>query len=82
VLLHFRQELLQCSIVEDFMEVSSLLPAGRALRVWPAGPKIALRSLRLLVYLYIYIFIYLCVRTYHMCNNYVTYIVDTRPLLH
>ena len=46
-----------------------LLPAGRALRVWPAGPNITLRFLRLLVYTY------LCVRTYHVCNNYVTYIV-------
>jgi len=24
---------------------------------------------------------YLCVRTYHMCNNYVTYIVSMRPCL-
>ena len=35
------------------------------------GPKITLRFLRLLVYM--------CVRTYHVCNNYVTYIVAMRP---
>ena len=37
----------------------------------PAGPKITLRFPRLLVYM--------CVRAYHMHNNYVTYIVAMRP---
>ena len=36
-----------------------------------AGPKITLRFPHMLVYM--------CVRTYHMCNNYVTYIVAMRP---
>ena len=36
-----------------------------------AGPKFTLQFPRLLVYL--------CVRTYHMHNNYVTYIVTMRP---
>jgi len=35
------------------------------------GPKITLRFLRLLVNM--------CVRTYHVCNNYITYIVAMRP---
>ena len=35
------------------------------------GPKLTLRFLRLLVYM--------CVCTYHVCNNYVTYIVAMRP---
>ena len=53
------------------------LPAGHTLRARPAGPKITLRFLRLLVYVYIYIYIhiYLSVHTYHVRNNYVTYIV-------
>ena len=49
------------------------LPAGRALCARPAGPKITLRFLRL------YIYICMCVRTYHVRNNYVTYIVAMRP---
>ena len=40
------------------------LPAGRALRMWPAGPKITLRFPRL--------YIFMCVCTYHVRNNYVT----------
>jgi len=43
----------------------------------PAGPKITLPFPRL--YIYIYIYIYMCVRTYHVRNNYVTYIVAMRP---
>jgi len=50
------------------------LPAGRS---QPAGPKITSRFPHLLVYIYIY----LCVRTYHVHNNYVTYIVAMRPCL-
>ena len=46
-------------------------PAAR--EAWPAGPKITLRFPRLFVYIYIYI--YLCVRTYHVHNNYVMNIV-------
>jgi len=45
------------------------LLAGRALCAWPAGPKITLRFPRL----------YMCVRTYHVRNNYVTYVVAMRP---
>ena len=51
------------------------LPAGRALRARPAGPKITLPFPRL----YICISVYLCVRTYHVRDNYVTYIVAMRP---
>jgi len=47
------------------------LPAGCALRVRPAGPKITLR--------FPHLYIYMCVRTYHVRNNYVTYIVAMRP---
>ena len=51
----------------------SFLPAGRARSTRPAGPKITLRFPRL------YIYICMCVRTYHVRNNYVTYIVAMRP---
>ena len=53
------------------------LPAGHALCARPAGPKITLLFPRL----YIYIYICMCVRTYHVRNNYVTctYIVAMRP---
>jgi len=44
-------------------------------RAWLADPKITLQFPRL----HIYIYIYICVRTYHMCNNYVTYIVAMQP---
>jgi len=47
------------------------LPAGRARSVRPAGPKITLLFPRL--------YIYMCVHTYHVRNNYVTYIVAMRP---
>jgi len=47
------------------------LPAGRALRTRPAGPKITL--------LFPHLYIYMCVHTYHVRNNYVTYIVAIRP---
>ena len=53
------------------MIVPVFLTAGRTLRVRPAGPKITLRFPRLLVYM--------CVRTYHVRNNYVTYTVAMRP---
>jgi len=43
------------------------------LRMRPAGPKTTLPFPRL------YIYIYMCIRTYHVCNNYVTYIVAMRP---
>jgi len=45
------------------------------LRVRPAGPKITLRFPRL----YVCIYICMCVRTYHVHNNYVTYIVAMQP---
>ena len=48
-----------------------LFISGCALRVQPADPKITLCFLRLLVYIYID----LCVHTYHVRNNYITYIV-------
>ena len=51
------------------------LPASHRLRARPAGPKITLHFPRLLVYIYIY----LCIRTYHVHNNYVMYIVAMRP---
>jgi len=44
-----------------------ILPAGRVQSVQPAGPKIALNFLHLLVRV--------CVPTYHVRNNYITYIV-------
>ena len=43
------------------------LPAALAHSVWPAGPKIAL--------CFPHLFVGLCAPTYHMCNNYATYIV-------
>jgi len=51
------------------------LPAGRAQSARPAGPKITLQFSRL----YICISVYLCVRTYHVRDNYVTYIAAMRP---
>ena len=48
-------------------------PATREARGQLAGPKITSRFARLFVY------IYLCVCTYHVRNNYVTYIVAMRP---
>ena len=53
--------------------VTRFLPAGRALRMRPANPKITLQFPRLYTYTYMYI----C--TYHMRNNYVTYIAAMRP---
>ena len=41
----------------------------------PRGPKITLPF----PHLYICISVYLCVRTYHVRDNYVTYIVAMRP---
>ena len=49
-------------------DVVLFLPAGRALRARPAGPKITLR----------FPYICMCIRTYHVRNNYVTYIVAMR----
>jgi len=37
--------------------------------------------LRLLCVFRVCWYIYLCVRTYHVCNNYVTYVVAMRPCL-
>ena len=48
-------------------------PATHEARSQLAGPKITSRFARLFVY------IYLCVCTYHVRNNYVTYIVAMRP---
>jgi len=62
------------SLTNSLDQFRPSLPAGRAR---PAGPKITLRFLCLLVYIYVYI--YLCIRTYHVRNNYVTYIVAMRP---
>ena len=57
----------------SLLELCHFLPAGRTLRARPAGPKITLRFLRL------YIYICMCVHTYHVHNNYVTYIVAMQP---
>jgi len=51
------------------------LPANCALRARLAGPKITLPFPRL------YIYVCMCVRTYHMRNNYVTYIAAMQPIL-
>ena len=51
----------------DVTSCEVFLPVGRAFRARPAGPKITLRSPRL--------WVYMCVSTYHVRNNYVTYIV-------
>ena len=56
-------------------KIFSLLPAGHTRSTQPAGPKITLRFPRLFVIYYIYIYIYLCIRTYHVRNSYVMYIV-------
>jgi len=53
------------------LQFSYDVPAGRALRARPAGPKITLPFPRL----YICISVCLCVHTYHVRDNYVTYIV-------
>ena len=50
-------------------------PARFATRL--AGPKITLLFPRL----YICISVYLCVRTYHVRDNYITYVVAMRPLV-
>ena len=50
-------------------------PAARFVR-----GRLVLRLLRVLHVCW-YIYIYLCVRTYHVRNNYVTYIVAMRPQL-
>ena len=49
-----------------------LLPASRAWSVQPAGPKIALRFC---VCLLVCWSVGLCVPTYHMCNDYIMYII-------
>ena len=67
-----------CSITITWVNLNPVwifLPASRAQSTWPAGPKITLRFPCLLVYIYIY----LCVRTYHVRNNYITYIVAMWP---
>ena len=46
------------------------LPAGRAQSARPAGP---------LDYFAVSASVYMCVHTYHVRNNYVTYIVAMRP---
>ena len=45
-------------------------PIYTTITVDPAGSKIALR--------FLYLFVCLCICTYHMCNNYVLYIVAMR----
>ena len=52
------------------------LSASLALRVRPAGPEYFAASSS--VYIYI-IYIYMCIRTYHVRNNYITYIVAMQP---
>ena len=59
--------------MEKLLVFFLFLPAGRARSARPAGPKITLPFPRL--------YIYMCVRTYHVRNNYVTYIVAMRPYL-
>ena len=54
---------------------SRFLPASCALCARPAGPKITLRFPRL----YMHMCMHMCVHTYHVRNNYVTYIVAMRP---
>ena len=54
-------------LTEEFIHYS-IFPAGCMLHVWPPGPKITLNFLRRYISC-------LCVPTYHMCNNYATYIV-------
>jgi len=46
---------------------------GHARSAQPAGHKITLRFPRL--------FVYFCIRSYHVHNNYITYIVVMRPYL-
>jgi len=63
-------------LTSDEMGLKGLefLPADRALCARSAGPKITLPFPRL----YICISVYLCVRTYNVRDNYVTYIVAMR----
>jgi len=63
------------------IEHNTFLPAGRARSARPAGPKITLLFPRL--YICVSVLHALCVdvdvRTYHVRDNYVTYIVAMRP---
>jgi len=56
------------------MHLHTFLPTGHALRARPADPKITL-LFRVCIYLF------LCVRTYHVRNNYIMHIVAMRPYL-
>jgi len=46
--------------------VQQLLPAGYALRVWPAGPKITFAFS---------VSVSLCIPSYHVYSNYITYML-------
>ena len=52
-----------------FVQIFTSVPC--TLRVWLAGPKVTLQFPRLLVYM--------CIHTYHVRNNYITYIVAMQP---
>jgi len=65
----YREILETCLLVLLRLWITQLfLLAGRALRARPAGPKIAVS-----------VSVGMCVRTYHVCNNYVCWYV--RPHL-
>jgi len=55
-----------CNSIFLFVE-QFLLPAGHAQSARPAGPKITLP--------FPHLYIYMCVRTYHVRNNYVTWLL-------
>jgi len=58
----------------------ALLPGNLTVYYQPAARFACGRLvLRLLCRFHICISVYLCVRTYHMCDNYVMYIVAMRP---
>ena len=60
----------QCFIGFMVPEIELFLPAGRTRSARPAGSKITLHFSAS---------VGMCVRTYHVRNNYVTYIVAMRP---
>ena len=52
---------------------SQFLPASYVLCARPAGPKITSH--------FPCLYLSLCIHIYHVCNNYITYIVVMRPYL-
>jgi len=54
--------------------MTSVFTSGSAFAAWLAGPKIIIIQC-----FHVYIYISWCIPTYHVRNNYITYIVAMRP---